>query len=49
MRTTISLVLLVLIFSIRGFGQTTEIHSGGPNASALDHEVPHFDVTDSTL
>jgi hypothetical protein len=49
MRKTFTLVLLVLIFSLRGYGQTTQTQAGALNASALSHTVAHFDLTNSTL
>ena len=50
MRTTIKLILLLLILSPSDHGQTTQIEDGKDlNTSALDYRVARFDLTDSTL
>jgi hypothetical protein len=50
MKTTIRLILLLLILSLCGYGQTTQIVNDDElSTSPLTNRVAHFDLTDSTL
>jgi len=50
MKTTIRLILLLLILSSYSYGQTNQIRNDNDlSISALDHSVAHFELTDSTI
>ena len=50
MKMTVRLLLMFLILSRCGYGQTTQTgNENEPRASLLNYRVAHFEVEDSTL